>query len=312
MKDVKRARAMDPDEPLPRIDSFVEIAQFKTSPPQPGGPFHDPCEEYIPGLTARPWWDDLDEGEDARLFPWKKELESQSQVIIAEFFSVMEAEKAANAAEKKRRAELKAMYDIRDTSPDDLFSSDSAWQSEVMGGGWSAVRLQRLGEWNVENCQRFPQTYELIRSLNIPLAVRGVCFARQGPGTGVSEHSDGRNFILTSHLGLKIPTGKEVSMTVGSEKRGWAEGKLTTIDTSFTHKTENESDSDRYVLIIDYWHPELTSIERDCLEYIYDLRNKFERGDVPVRKLRKKYDDEREEEGGGLAGLWNALTGGGK
>ena len=311
MRDVKRAKNIDPDEDLPRINSFVNAAQFKTTPPQPLGPRHDPCEEFIPGLTAMPWWDDVEEEEAARLFPWKAELESKSEIIIDEFFSVMERDKVDNAEERAKRKELKAMYDIRDTSARDLFSSDSAWQNEVMGGGWSAVRLQRLGEWNVENCARFPKTYELIRSLDIPLAVRGVCFAKQGPNTGVAEHSDGRNFILTSHLALKIPDG-EVSMTVGESKRGWTEGKVCTIDTSFTHSTVNKSSGDRYVLIIDFWHPELTSIERDSLEYIYDLRNKFERGDVPVRKLKKKYDDEREPEGGGLGAIWNLVTGGKK
>jgi aspartyl/asparaginyl beta-hydroxylase (cupin superfamily) len=60
----------------------------------------------------------------------------------------------------------------------------------------------------VENCAQFPNTFDLLKELNIPLAVRGVCFARQTPGSGVAPHSDGRNFILTSHLGLKIPEGK--------------------------------------------------------------------------------------------------------
>jgi len=307
--DVLRAKGMDPEEPLPRIESFVQTAQFLTSPPQPLGTLHDPCEEFIPGLTATPWWDDVGKEKEYELFPWKGKLEEKSGEIILEFFTVLEAETAANKAEREKRAELKAMYDIRDTSAPDLFTSDSAWQNDVMGGGWSAVRLQRLGEWNVENCNRFPKTYEIIRSLNIPLAVRGVCFARQGPGTGVFDHSDGRNFILTSHLGLKIPKSDSVTMTVGGITKTWEEGKICTIDTSFTHKTENKSSEDRYVLIIDYWHPELSSIERDCLEYIYDLRNKFERGDVPVRKLRKSYPDEREEEGGGLKAVWNTFMG---
>lgn len=64
--------------------------------------------------------------------------------------------------------------------------------------------------WNEENCKRFPRTFELIKSLGIPLAVRGVCFACQNKNSGVEKHSDGRNFILTSHLGLKIPKGVEV------------------------------------------------------------------------------------------------------
>lgn len=32
------------------------------------------------------------------------------------------------------------------------------------------------------------------------------------------------------------------------------------------------------MLIIDFWHPELSLPEREALEYIYDARNKFETG----------------------------------
>ena len=62
--------------------------------------------------------------------------------------------------------------------------------------------------WNAENCGEFPRTTELLKELDVPFAVRGVCFARQSAGSGVEPHSDGRNFILTSHLGLKIPDGE--------------------------------------------------------------------------------------------------------
>ena len=177
-----------------------------------------------------------------------------------------------------------------------------------MGTGWSAIRLQRLGVWNMENCKQFPKTYELLRSLGIPLAVRGVCFAKQAPNTGVAPHSDGRNFILTSHLGLSIPDG--CYMECGGERQTWTQGKLTTLDTSFVHSTSNPSPTeDRHVLIIDYWHPELTDAERAALEFVYDLRNKFESGVVPYRKPRSL---QQEEEGQGLGGLWKSLTGGGK
>lgn len=97
-------------------------------------------------------------------------------------------------------------------------------------------------------------------------------------------------------------------MKVGDETQTWQEGKLTTLDTSFEHSTGNPSDSERVVLIIDYWHPELTEAERAALEYVYDLRNQFESGKVPYRKPRSL---QKEEEGQGLAGLWNSLTGGG-
>lgn len=48
-----------------------------------------------------------------------------------------------------------------------------------MGEGWTAFRLQRLGQWNEANTRTFPLTTEIIRGLNIPLAVRGVMFAKQ-------------------------------------------------------------------------------------------------------------------------------------
>ena len=49
----------------------------------------------------------------------------------------------------------------------------------TMGEGWTAFRLQRLGQWNEANTRTFPLTTEIIRGLNIPLAVRGVMFAKQ-------------------------------------------------------------------------------------------------------------------------------------
>jgi hypothetical protein len=45
----------------------------------------------------------------------------------------------------------------------------------------------------------------LLQDLGIPTAIRGVLFARQAPGSSVNRHSDGRNFVLTAHLGLKVP-----------------------------------------------------------------------------------------------------------
>jgi len=126
-------------------------------------------------------------------------------------------------------------------------------------------------------------------------------------------HSDGRNFILTAHLGVDVPSDgcwirypknahrgfsrngiPHLSfiaicsmISVAGEKRSWAQDRAIVFDTSFTHRcappalpvhraipmltlprpryrgsTGNESDKDRYVLIIDFWHPELTAPER--------------------------------------------------
>lgn len=251
---------------------FVISARGEIPAPSGNAPGQEPSEEHVQGLTAKPFWD---AASDPELFPWAQELETNAYIIQKEFESnLLNSEK---------------------------FASDSVWQNQVMGEGWSAIRLQRLGVWNTDNCKEFPKSFELLQSLQIPLAVRGVCFARQAPGSGVQPHSDGRNFILTSHLGLKIP--KDCWIQVGNERRGWTEGKLTTLDTSFTHSTGNPSDSDRHVLIIDFWHPELSEAERASLEYVYDLRNKFESGVIPFRKPKSSKQEE-----GGLAEWWANLT----
>lgn len=252
-------------------ESLVRSARGEVPPPVGAESGHEPSEEHVEGLTAKPFWN-TEENPD--LFPWAAGLEEQATLVQEEF--------ARNA--KK-------------------FASDSVWQNQVMGDGWSAIRLQRLGEWNSENCAEFPETYQLLRSLKIPLAVRGVCFARQAPGSGVQPHSDGRNFILTSHLGLDVP--EDCWIEVGGQRRGWESGKLTTLDTSFQHSTSNPSDNDRNVLIIDFWHPELSAAERSALEFVYSLRNKFETGAIPPRKPRALADDDE----GGIAKWFGSLLG---
>jgi aspartate beta-hydroxylase len=238
---------------IPRIDQWLRYTTGELPAPQGNTEFHDPGEEYVEGLTASNWW-------DTNKFDWIAPLEETTPLIRAELDRVL--------AEQQ------------------LFKADSNFQ-QMMGTGWTAFRLQRMGEWSDENMAKFPITTKVIKSLDIPLAVRGVMFARQEPGSGVQAHSDGRNFILTCHLGVKIPVVAKNDrndsdgsgacwIKVGAERRAWVNDKAMVFDTSFTHETGNDADEDRFVLIIDFWHPELSQDERSALEFIYDARNKFD------------------------------------
>lgn len=106
--------------------------------------------EFLPGLLAQPFW-------DASSFPFVQPLEESADVIRQELQAVM-----ANDA---------------------LFRADSAY-SQTMGDGWGGFRLQRKGEWIEDNVKRFPQTCRVLKGLDIPIAMRGVMFARQAPHTG--------------------------------------------------------------------------------------------------------------------------------
>lgn len=239
-------------ENIDRIRQFGRSARGEINPPVPTVEYHEPSEEHVDGLSARPFW-----GKNE--FSWAQQLEDSIEIIQKEFESNI----------------------IRQS---EIFKGDSQWQRKIMGDGWSAIRLQRMGAWNTENIQTFPQTYKLIKKLNIPLAVRGVCFARQDSCSGVAPHSDGRNFILTHHLGLKVPKGCWIE--VGSVRKEWEENKLLTLDTSFTHSTGNPTNDDRYILIIDFWHPELTEAEKAGLTLLYDIRNKFDSGSIVPKTTR--------------------------
>jgi len=290
LESVKRVYGGDGDgdgKGMDRIMQFVATAKGERPAPVGSGEGHEPSEEHIEGLTAQPLWDVMNDEEEDGRFPWASELEEQWEMIGLEL-------------------EVQLQLQQQQESERGIFSGDSAWQNGVMGSGWTAFRLQRLGQWNADNCDRFPKTYNLLRQLDIPFAVRGVCFARQTPNTGVLPHSDGRNFILTSHLGLKVPKDDTCYMTVANERTTWQEGKLLTLDTSFTHSTRNDHPTeDRHVLIIDFWHPQLTSLEIASLEFIYDLRNKFESGKIPYRKPKALIQKEQAEQS--FAGIWNSL-----
>ena len=236
---------------LPRIEQWLRYTTKEVPAPKGYKEFHDPGEEHIDGLTANEWW-------DTSSFEWTAPLEETAPLIRKELEQVLAAE--------------------------ELFKADSNFQ-QMMGTGWTAFRLQRMGEWNEENMARFPITTKVVKSLQIPLAVRGVMFARQQPGSGVQPHTDGRNFILTCHLGVSVPAppggqGNGCWIKVGDEKRVWENNKSLIFDTSFTHETGNETDEDRFVLIIDFWHPDLSEDEKEALAFIYSARNQYDSGDI--------------------------------
>mmetsp|Transcript_10217 Transcript_10217/g.26337 ORF Transcript_10217/g.26337 Transcript_10217/m.26337 type:complete len:421 (-) Transcript_10217:93-1355(-) len=242
---------------LDRVYEFMEYAKYqKAIPPLPEGQECDP--EWFPGLTAKPWWQPEECGD------WIRKVEEGLPYVQGELADFLEENEEALLADSVK--------------------------NDVMGAGWSGFRLQRMGAWIQRNADRFPQTVQLLKDSGAPLAQRGVIIARQVPNSGVMPHSDGRNVFLTAHFGLSIPP--DCSITVGGETRPWLEDKAVILDTSFTHSTRNDSDEDRFVLIVDFWHPELTEPEWEAVECIYDTRTKFEQGKIKGKELRGSFFDQ--------------------
>ena len=92
------------------------------------------------------------------------------------------------------------------------------------------------------------------------------------PHSEIKLHSDFTNFVLTSHLALVIPQNGEnkCRLTIGDEVRQWKNGEVMVFDTSLMHDAINETDETRYILMFRIWHPDLTEVEREALQFIYD------------------------------------------
>ncbi|KAF5294748.1 hypothetical protein FQA39_LY00232 [Lamprigera yunnana] len=149
---------------------------------------------------------------------------------------------------------------------DGLFKTESEDLREI--GDWKQFELYARGMKNVRNCKLCPRTCQLIEMF--PDAVtckRGqIKFSVVQPGTHVWPHCGPTNCRLRSHLGLKVPSN--VYIRVADEIRSWKEGKLLIFDDSFEHEIWHNGSTTRLILIVDFWHPQLTKEEKLTLSSV--------------------------------------------
>ena len=91
-------------------------------------------------------------------------------------------------------------------------------------------------------------------------------FSVMHPGTHVWPHCGPTNCRLRAHLGLIVPS--EPRIRVATVTKTWKEGKFIVFDDSFEHEVWHMGSSLRLILIVDFWHPEVTPQERANLSPI--------------------------------------------
>jgi aspartyl/asparaginyl beta-hydroxylase (cupin superfamily) len=133
-------------------------------------------------------------------------------------------------------------------------------------GAWTVYPFWHMGV-NVESItRRCPRTMALIESLP------GLCvdypwgdalFSVQGPQSSLHPHCSVDNLRLRCHLGIRIPDG--TGIRVATQTRTWTEGRCLLFEDSYEHEVWNRSHERRIVLIVDFWHPDLTPIEVQAL-----------------------------------------------
>lgn len=165
-------------------------------------------------------------------------------------------------------------------------------------GAWDVLFFYERGRKNEQNLARCPVIANLIDSHNTVRTSAGLIYVSKfSPDTQVKPHRGPTNMRLRCHVGIKIPGG-DCGLKVGGETRRWQEGKCLVFDDSFEHEAWNLSSEPRVVLIVDFWHPDLTPGEIAYLEGLHryasfqaDSLNRYWSANAEARsKARKHYD----------------------
>lgn len=190
---------------------------------------------FIEGLYTEPWHGN-------NRYPWIASLEANADAIRDELRRVCSEELPETIAW------VPAVGD----------------EKEAYGPGWQKLVLQDR-KWDAAACNLFPKTFGVIKDSGVPSV--DVMFARQSANSGIKPHTYNSNFFLAAHLALEVPGG-DCWIRVGEEKRKWQEDKAFVFDSSFVHETRNDTPSDKVVMVVRFWHPQLTGVEKSALDFI--------------------------------------------
>lgn len=138
-------------------------------------------------------------------------------------------------------------------------------------GCWYVYHLYNQGTKVHKNCTVCPFTLNLVESIGPFMkdcAFGNAVISLIKPGTHITAHYGPTNCRLRCQIPLMIPA--DCSITVDLEKKQWQDSKPLIFDDSYLHEvTHNGCKGDRIVLILDLWHPEVTAIEREAINFVF-------------------------------------------
>ncbi len=167
----------------------------------------------------------------ADTFPWARTLEANWQTIRAELDSVLE--------------EADALPNFQDIMPRQYrLSPDNRWKTYYFYAFGFTARA---------NCQRCPQTWQLLQQ--IP-GLQTAFFSILAPGKHIPEHRGKHKGLIRYHLGLKIPEpATACRIRVDGRVAYWQEGESLIFDDTYLHEAWNEASDYRVVLFLDIARP---------------------------------------------------------
>jgi len=204
---------------------------------------------YMPDLPATPIF-------ARERLPWAGAVEAATEAVREEYVEAL-----------RQGAAMSPYVDPKTRAP--------IWHALRGNMDWSSLHLYKMAQ-ETPLAQHFPRTLEALAGAEI-VRIDGkpveLFFSRLRPGTHIPPHFGGSNNRITIHLPLIVPG--ECSIRVGDEFHAWREGELFAFDDSFEHEAWNHADSDRVVLIFESPHPDLSAVERQCVEFAIERRGQW-------------------------------------
>ncbi|HEY2291105.1 MAG TPA: aspartyl/asparaginyl beta-hydroxylase domain-containing protein [Thermoanaerobaculia bacterium] len=200
---------------------------------------------FFPGLSTQ-------EIHDPRRFPWVAALEASFPRIQQEFTRLLEESEA--------------------------FGKIHA--SQTSRGEWAAAYLWIFGEGVEETHRRCPETVRALSAIPGVAQFGTTLFSALAPHTRISPHFGYTNAKLRCQLPLRVPS-RGCRLKVGDDEIEQREGRCIIFDDSFLHSAWNDSDESRFVLVFDFFHPDLTAEE---VEYLASVASE--------KQLGKPYRDQ--------------------
>jgi aspartyl/asparaginyl beta-hydroxylase (cupin superfamily) len=207
---------------LERFYHYLSV-HLKLEAPEYVEPLQKP-DNYFPGLNAQPVYDQSE-------FAWASRLVNDFETIRQELLDFS--------------AKL---------------TLDAQGQGLADRGHWSVLYFYRAGRQVEATTRACPQTSEIVGSIPGAGEAGQTLLSVLGGGTHIQRHFAPTNVRLRCHLGVIVPDGARIR--IGEGKYQWREGQCLIFDDSFDHEVWNDSGDERVVLIMDFWHPDLTPAER--------------------------------------------------
>lgn len=156
-----------------------------------------------------------------------------------------------------------------------LQSGDTTgWKNNsILQGHWCIFPFVDQGKIITSNCHSCPGVAEIILGC-LPAMMNDCVFGNAAfsilyPDSHITPHQGPTNLRLRCHLGIKVPNG--CWLEVAGQQYKWAVGETLLFDDSFTHSAHftnqphNVHSHPRAILLLDFWHPDVSAQEKECL-----------------------------------------------